>query len=419
MTVLKRGRGLLTFHAVSVIDQGTSSVTNLIAVLVVAQVLDAKDFGVFSLLYSGLTLLLGLSRAFFGIPISIGAREDPASLKALFDSSFSAVVILAIPICLSMGMVGIFSVIAGGGSSSAAMLVVALGVATPLALLQDVGRYYAIASGRPLVALISDALWLVLLAPAVWLGLLKLELLFVSAWVFAIVASLVLIVLWLKPSLSLRPGLNLLKPGRGLRESAAATVLFSSGTTLVVGFLVTPVYGAAAVGSLRGAGTLFGPVNTLITFLDFGILSRLTRQDRSKDVRSAGVVAVALCGVALAWWAFLLWIPERFGTAVLGETWAGARRLLPATGIEYFFLAFVASMVLVLKLRRAARPLFVNKIISSAAIVAGAFVVVLFRGPLIGVSLGMAFGALIGAVAAVLSVRASAPRDPRLEGDFG
>src|SRR5690606_21142759 len=77
----------------------------------------------------------------------------------LYSSSVSAVLILA-PFILVM-VVGLTVVLGGNHTENLTWWIgVTMGVGTPIAIIQDVSRYYAVASSRARLALQSDVVWL-------------------------------------------------------------------------------------------------------------------------------------------------------------------------------------------------------------------------------------------------------------------
>jgi O-antigen/teichoic acid export membrane protein len=370
----------------------------VLAVVALARVLPAEDFGVFSLVYAGLTLFLGSSRAYFGIPLVLSAQGGAGNIARSYSLAFSGLLLLSLPI---VGvLVGLGALASLGNSSELTILMVAVvSLATPLILLQDLARYYAIARSRPQSAVMSDGVWflgafaLVLAGPMVgssWT---------IAGWLAAIILSAVVAVAPTRPAIDLLGGRRNLIPKRGIRESVLGSALLSSGTGLLVAVLVAPAFGIAGVGSIRGIGTLFGPMNTMIAFLDFAVLGALVKRDRSKDSRSMSFLLLLIIGVTAIWGLLLFLIPQNVGEAVLGETWVGARVLLPVVLLEYIFLALVAVMALVLKARGLSWAIFSNKILSSGTILIGVSAAVLFADNLIWVSAGIAFGAFVGTTA--------------------
>lgn len=392
----KAGRGAL----VGLIDQGASSATNLLAVLAVAASLDADGFGVFSVVYAGLTLGLGLGRSYLGLPIALeGANPDSARS---YNGAVTLVSLAALPLTLLLGVLG-WAVASGEGFGWIGLVVA---VATPLVMVQDLGRFRAMAQGRPALALGSDLLWLVGAATLWALRDLMTTEGTLCVWLATIVAAALVVTIPLRPGWDLRSALVLLKPERGARESASIAVLLSAGGSLVVGLIVAAAYGPAGAGALRGAGTLMGVMNTLIAFLDFGVLTRLARAPRSADRKTLSVMLLAYVGALAAWTAILLTVPAWFGEIVLGATWAGTRAILPITAVEYVSLIVVAILGIYCKLRDQARPIFVSKAVSTALLLAGSAGIAAAGAPFVWVPVCMAAVAAVGVVVMAATIAA-------------
>ena len=377
--------------------------TNLIAVIALARVLSTDEFGVFSLVYTGLTLFLGVSRAFFGIPLAMAAWEGEVAIRKLYTRSISALLILTLPIVAAIIGLGIVT-IGQPMATSSLLLVGVVAVATPLVLMQDAARYYAISTGRQAVAVLSDSVWFAGVTVLMFLGSEIDSTALALAWLGTIVVAFLIALLALPPSVDFSGALRLMVPKRGVRESVAGLMLLSSSVSLLVALMVSPIFGVQAVGSLRGAGTLFGPINTLIAFLDLAVLGSLMKRSRARDARALALVLGAMIAMTISWAVCLLVLPSQWGAVLLGETWQGARSLIPATAAEYVLLAAGASMALVLKARSLAGVLIRNKVLSSAVILVAVGATILLTHELIWVALSLGLGALAGASAMAVSL---------------
>lgn len=388
-------------QAIAITDQGLSSATNFLSVLVMARGLDSPTFGVFALAYTALTLFLGLSRAFFGVPIALAAKNNSAALSRLYLNSMSSLLILFVPVAMVVAVTGAVSI--PHQSSAFVVLVIVVGMAAPLVMMQDVSRYYAIATGTPGTAILSDALWLggiIFLAVAgPSIGPIQL----IVSWGGIVAFSLFATFPRLRPRLAFREGARLLIPRRGLRESIALSVTLSTGVTLAMGFLMLPFLGTTSVGTIRAAGTLFGPVNTLIALLDFSVLGSLAKRDRSRDIRSVTIVTVGLTIVTMLWASILLIVPSSIGTILLGASWKATRTILPITSVEYVLLCVAAGLALVFKLRNRPRTLLVNRVISSVVIVGSAILFLLVGGDLRAMATALLLGSVVSAAGMILS----------------
>ena len=385
---------------VGLVDQGVSSATNLLAVLAVAASLNAAGFGVFSVVYGGLTLALGLGRSYLGMPIALENPQGEQRRRA-YDGGFTLILVAALPLAAVLSLLG-WAVAAGHDLAWIGLFVAA---ATPLVVAQDLGRFEAVAQGRPWLALASDAVWLIG-AAALWAfrdALSTSGVLWI--WLLTIAVAAVLVTVPLRPRWDGSRALLLLKPGRGARESASIAVLLSAGGSMIVGLIVAAGFGPAGAGALRGAGTLMGVVNTLIAFLDFGVLIRLAKRPRSDDGRALGLMLLAYLVVLGVWTAVLLLLPTSWGELILGDTWTGTRAILPITAVEYVALISIAVLGIYCKLRDRALPILVGKVSSTAVLLGGSLVVVAVGAAFVWIPIGMVGAAVIGLIVMIASIR--------------
>lgn len=350
----------------AVADQGLSSGTNLLAVLVLARQLDIESFGVFSVAYLLLTLFLGAARSFIGLPISLSSALGKEASRKAFNAAWAGLLVSALPVAVVVA--GISWVISGLGPMDDFLPILLVSLATPLILLQDMSRYFALATGRPVTALLADFVWLAGIVLLFLTPALPQAALF-GAWVGAVVASLLVFIVTFRPAPAWREVGSVLRPQRGLRESVTLTVVLSNATSLGTNALATPAYGLGLIGGLRGSSTLFGPVNTLITFLDFAVLPRIVALDRRRRRRMMIITMVSTVVCTAMWITAMLTMPDAWGYWILGETWSMTRDIIQITSVEYVFLAVAAVLALILKADGAARELLLSKVASSAVIV--------------------------------------------------
>ncbi|MEO8261273.1 MAG: hypothetical protein ABI566_01775 [Pseudolysinimonas sp.] len=388
-----------------VLDQGLSSGSNFLAVLVIAGVLSAEDFGVFAISFTALTLFVGMTRSYLGVPLALRARDGEPALRAGYDESVSAILLIALPVAVLVVGSGLSLAAAGTAFSSVSITaVIAVGVATPMLMVQDISRYFAIGRGTPGAAIASDAAWFLGVVGLFAIrDLVSAEMLLVG-WVLVIAVSLSLHLLRFRPVANLRHGARLLVPRRGLRESLTASVLMATGVTLLMGLLMGPFLGPAAVAAIRGAGTLFGPINMLMAVLDLSVLGVLARRPAGTDRFPILAVAALFSLISAVWAVALLLIPADVGTLILGETWIGARGVLPITSIEYVLLCIAAVFSLGLKLRSLARPLFVNRAVASIVILTSAAIALFLGAGVEWMAVALLAGAVVSCVGMVFSV---------------
>lgn len=325
-------------------DQALSSVSNVLAVVLVARSLGATDFGRFTLGYGVLTLVLALCRAYFGTRVSLVA--DPRAARELTGDLVAALVLLT-PL-LSCAVLVASALTSGTGSPA---ILLAIAGATPVVCAQDVLRFGAVSSGRPWAALASDATWVALMLMPVLPGMhLPASLVLWWWWAAAAVALLVaLTTSGVRPRW--RGGVAQVRGRHPVGESLTVGSIVTTLATFWVLFLVSRVIDPSAAGSLRGASTAMGPVNVLLAFTAIGLTPALVARTRQSDLRFCAGTSAALVGVTLLWGTVLLAVPPGIGGAAFGDSWPGIRAVLPWTVAEYAFLALAAGTVLGLKVR--------------------------------------------------------------------
>ena len=269
----------------------------------------------------------------------------------------------------------------------------ALGLVLPVVLGQDGLRYCFSALRLPQRALCADVLRLAVVLPALAVqpaGSSPARLL--TVWGLAALPALVLGGSLLAPRLRGAHGRarDLLARGHlGRRFAVEFAVGNGSSQLAVVGLgLLT---GPLTVGALRGASTLFGPMNVLCNAATaFGPPLLRRAGSRRRTVRTSLALAAVLATTAAAWALLLGALPDSAGRQLLGDTWEVASRLLPATGTQYVAVAFGTSALLALRVLRPRATLTVQVVFSLASV---AFLVAGFL--LYGV-LGAAWGLCAG-----------------------
>ncbi len=328
----------------TVVDQGLSSLTNFGIAVVAARQAQVLEFGAFSIALTTYLLLLGVSRAVCTDPLVVrysvggtpGRRE---AMKAATGAAFA----LSVPAAAVCGLIGL----AFSGALRSSML--ALAVTIPGLLVQDSMRFMFFALGRPARAAAND-----------------------MVWVGGQVAAFVVLFRVTNPS----PALLLL--GWGLAATAAAVVgpfqsrlcpapgraaqWFRSEADLAGRYLIDffavagqvhlllfglgIVAGLRAFGEFRATQLLLGPLNTLF----FAALSTAVPEGARMRAGADGSLyrmfrslAFALPVMAIVWVGLLDLLPDRFGRAVLGDSWPGAHRLIVIVGLATAVTGVIAA----------------------------------------------------------------------------
>ncbi|SFX55909.1 hypothetical protein OH786_02305 [Streptomyces atratus] len=372
----------------SVADQGVAALTNILVLVTAARLSTVADFARFCAVYLVFTVLLGVSGAYTGQPLVLrrGGSEEVrgACRSAVTFTLFAAAVLGAL-------LAGVCPMLPG----ATAQALMALGLVLPVVLGQDTMRYAFSTLHLPHLALAGDALRLVCVlgalaaqphgAPAARL---------VAVWGLSALPALLLSAALLHRRVAgtpLRLKVLLRRGHLGRRFVVEFAVGNATGQLSVLG--LGAIGNPLVVGALRGATTLFGPLNVLYTSATgFGppLLGRLA--DERRGVRAAATLAAVLAATAAAWATVLALLPGPVGRHLLGDTWPTAAALLPATGSQYAAMAVGTCGLLALRILDPRTTLAVQVVFSLAAV---AF---LTGGYLLGGVPGAAWGLCLGSV---------------------
>jgi O-antigen/teichoic acid export membrane protein len=369
-------------------DQGLSSASSILVVLVIARVYPTAGFGRFAIAYSVLVLALALSRAYLGTRLSM--TDTVEQCRELTRTFVGALLILALPVA---GVVYLLSLAFAGASSG---LIWAVTCATPLVLVQDLVRFGAIASNSPRAALVSDLVWFSLMAVVFLLPLGPGPLVLVL-WVGAIAASLAtgLVAARLKPLF--RGSVQRALEWDAVAASMAWGALMAHGGQLAVTSIAALTLGPQAAAALRGASTLIGPLIVLFGYIDVALTPALLRRSRSGDIAYGTRIAVSMAVLAAGWGVALLLLPEDWGRAALGDSWTITSHIMLITIAEYIALSLASGSALALKVRRKARLLAWQKFWMAALSVGCAVVGIALFHDVAGIAAGLAVAGFAGA----------------------
>jgi O-antigen/teichoic acid export membrane protein len=326
-------RLLLRTASWNLVDQVLSALSNIVLSIVVARSVSADGFGAFAVAFVVFGIGIAVTRSVVGQPLQIrfSAAEEDQQRTAIAAGLGCA---------LGIGLTGGLAVAAAGllipGAVGGAL--VALAVVLPGLLVQDSCRMAAFALGRPRLAALVDGLWalqqfaLIVVLLAAGLGSVPV---LVLAWGGAAALSVMpgLVALRVRPRL--KATADWLRDHRDLIRYLLPEYFLSLGAMQFGILLVGLVASADAVGALRGAQVLLGPLGVLgAAVFQFAVPEVARRPDRSERDRwrfavriGGGLGLVTVCYVAV-----LLVLPDSVGRALFGDTWAGAAAVLLAMG---------------------------------------------------------------------------------------
>ncbi|MEU6017064.1 hypothetical protein ABZ826_24325 [Streptomyces sp. NPDC047515] len=349
----------------SVADQGVAALTNILALVAAARLSTVADFARFSAVYLVFTVLLGVFGAYTGQPLVLrrgehdevgGACRSAVAFTLLAASALGA---LLAAVCLPLP-----------GATARALMT--LGLVLPVVLGQDTMRYAFSTLQLPHLALGGDVLRL-----ACVLGALAMQpygapaARLVAVWGLSALPALLLSAALLRRRVAgtpLRLKVLLRKGHLGRRFVVEFGVGNATSQLSVLG--LGAVGNPLVVGALRGATTLFGPLNVLFTSATgFGppLLGRLPCERRR--VRATAMLAAVLALTAGAWATALALLPDGIGRHLLGDTWPTAAALLPATGSQYAAMAVGTCGLLALRILDPRTTLSIQVVFSLAAVV--------------------------------------------------
>lgn len=380
------------------VDQVISSATNAALSIIIARSVGAAEFGAFSIAFLVFSFLVGLCRALVTDPLIVrfSSADAPDLARAGRDAAGSSLLIGVVAGLVCAGAASAF-----GGSVGAALI--ALALVLPGLLLQDAWRQYFFAARRPRSAALNDGVWalvqLLLLAAVVLAGMDTVFWLTVAWGAAAGVAGLVGIV-QAGGVPHIRSGWSWLQAHRDLSGHLAAGYTVNMGAVHVTMTLVGAIGGLAAVGAIRAAQVLLGPLQVLYPGLRAFVLPMLSRRaatGTSRLMTPAVLVSAFAAVAAVGWVLVLLLLPQSWGEQLLGDSWELARAVLPAVGATTAIVGASVGGALVLKaLAHGGRLLTMNLV--QAPLIVGLGCLGAYLDGARGAALGLAVAHLAGFV---------------------
>jgi O-antigen/teichoic acid export membrane protein len=317
-----------------VADQALSSLTNFAVGVFVARELGPTEFGAFSLAFATYLLALNASRGLATDPLAV--RFSDASAESWREAAAAAA-----------GTATLIGAIIGAGCVLAAVVFdnvvgvafLSLGLMLPGLLLQDSWRYIFFAARRGRDAFLNDLVWAGVLGPFMAAVMLSGRI-YVQWFVLAWGGAAMVAGLFGAAQAGTIPRLSLV--GRWHRSHRDLGIRYlSENITFSVAVQVRlyglgAIAGLAAVGALRAAELLLGPVNLIM--MGIGSLmaipegARLLSHGLGRLRRFVVGLAILLAAVAMLWGLVVAVLPDELGQRLLGATWQPAASLvLPIT----------------------------------------------------------------------------------------
>ena len=276
---------LLRAASWNVVDQALSALSNLGLSIAVARTTSASGFGAFAVAFLVFGICLAITKSVVGQPLQM--RWSGASAETRRDA-FSAALGTATALGLTFGLLMLAVALTVGGEVGGALL--ALAFVLPGLMLQDSCRMAAFTLGRPQLAALIDAVWAVvqfgLLAILINNGQHQVGGLILVWGAAALISALLgLSVLRIRPALS--RARDWVREHHDLIRYLLPEYFLGLGATQLGILLVGLIAGATAVGSLRAAQVLLGPL---------GIIGAAVFQFAIPEVARRATVCESLAG---------------------------------------------------------------------------------------------------------------------------
>ncbi|HET7304430.1 MAG TPA: hypothetical protein VFJ12_07750 [Segeticoccus sp.] len=322
-------------------DQGVSSVENFVLGIFVAHTLGAASLGVLGLAMLTYAIVVNASRGVSTDSLMVRFSHAPRDRwrAATAEATGTALVVGAAAAVLVFASGVILHVTIGGSDMGTALM--ALAVVLPGLTLQDSWRYAFFAAGEGGKSFANDAVWTVLLfatLPALQHASVEFVVLAYGAtgslaavygtWQARVLPRPASTMRWLRRTRDLGP--------RFMMEN----VTLGAGGS-VRSYTVAATSGLAAVGGVRGAEMLMGPIVALL----MGIAQVAVPEAAQGLARGRATfrivclrLSLGLAAVSAVWGAIILIVfPWGIGPLLLGTVWPGAQGLMLAVVVAATF----------------------------------------------------------------------------------
>jgi O-antigen/teichoic acid export membrane protein len=323
-------------HKVSwnIVDQGLSAASNFALAIVVARSVSATEFGAFAMAFLVYGIAIAATHSVAGQPLQMRhSSADPDLQRVEIGRATGFVLPVSALLAVVVAVIGLIS----GGSVGASML--ALAVVLPGLLVQDTCRKAMFTIGKPAWAAAIDAVWTV--AQFVFIAALLLTghhqvWLLMLAWGAAAALSVLVAFALLRALPAITQAASWFRAEMHLMRYLFPEYLLGLGAAQFGLVLVGVVATADAVGSLRAAQVLLGPLGIMATAaFQFAMPEMASRPEMTSRQRAKfGLgISAALGIVTIVYVTVLLLMPDWFGETLFGDSWAGAAIVLLPMGL--------------------------------------------------------------------------------------
>lgn len=328
---LRRRRDLRAFASMG--SAGASSATNFLAAILVARAGSVLEFGRFSLLFSLYLIALAFVRSFTTEPLM--TRRQTLSPREC-QRADAAVLWLSAIVGIAVGAAGLIGV---SIATELTNMIVIFCIGFPALLVQDAYRFIAFARMEPRWAFMLDMTWLVSIPVAALIctaaGLHSASTM-TGVWIAGAVVSVFAGYRVFPMPLGAPQGVWWVRRNITLVGPYAGEAALGVGATQGSAAALVTV-GLSANAGWRGAGTLVGPITTVVLGVQSFALPVMVRRFSSRGfkglVAPSVAVTVTLTATALGWAGIVHLIPDSIGALLLGESWQASVAVLPQASL--------------------------------------------------------------------------------------
>lgn len=313
----------------SLLDQGLSSVTNLALTALIARSSTPAEFGAFAAAMAVYLFALNVSRSLASDALLV--RYSQRSISQWREGTSQS---LGVALAVSCVMSILVALVAQFFTDALRDMLVVLAVGLPGLLLQDACRFAFFANGAPRQAAANDAIWgvaqICFFGAAAeiseWSGRELFLLWAMSAYIAAAMAC---------RQARVRPGIRRLRIWIREQQDLIGRFLVEyliDGGSAQAGFAAAgSLAGLVALGAMNGGRLLVGPLTVIFLGMNaFSVAEGVALQRHAKHrlLPMFRAMALAVCLLSAAWGLALSFLPDRWGGALLGQTWTAAHAVL-------------------------------------------------------------------------------------------
>ncbi len=321
--------------ALTIVDQGASSVSNFALALIVAHYSSASALGVFAILTTTYVLSQGLVRSLSSDCLLTRAEAEDEVRATYERAGYLAAIVL------SLSLTGVILVVSGVLPSAFTLSFVVFAVSFPLMACQDYARFIGISRYDPAYAIRLDVAWLVIFLVAY--VVLRHQGLTTLPWLFGAWSGAgALVGLWtLQAHLAGRTHRRHLlrfwdESERPVGLRFAGQFMLVTSWTYFISYLLLFVLSLAAIGEFKLAQLALGPITVLLAGVQSALIALAARRfqvDAHKAVRFLLLGGLFAFAVTIGWTALVYAAPAQAMAAVFGRNWPDARVIIPYAGL--------------------------------------------------------------------------------------